>query len=147
MEVGEDVLVGARLVRIYGPDRWIGIGVGLAAGAGLAAMGLGWAGIGSTGAARWPTPWLIASIAVPIAIYLIAFAIIIPQSVAGAMAPFGDKAGAASEFTDPIVTEITAASTFWKANAEHQEYYRNNKAQGYCRAVIAPKLDKLGLDK
>ncbi len=47
----------------------------------------------------------------------------------------------------PIVTEISAASTFYPAEDYHQDYYRANASQGYCRMVIAPKLDKLGLEK
>jgi peptide-methionine (S)-S-oxide reductase len=54
-----------------------------------------------------------------------------------------DESGA---FNAPIVTEITAAGTFFEAEAHHQDYYRQNKNQGYCQIVIAPKLDKLGLD-
>ncbi len=53
---------------------------------------------------------------------------------------------AQADFRDPIVTEITPAGVFWKAESYHQDYYRNNPRQGYCRAVIAPKLDKLGMD-
>ena len=49
-------------------------------------------------------------------------------------------------FADPIVTELTQAGTFWPAEAYHQDYYRQNPGQGYCRVVIRPKLDKLGLD-
>ena len=45
----------------------------------------------------------------------------------------------------PIVTEITAAGTFWVAEDYHHDYYRQNKEQPYCRVVIASKLDKLGL--
>ncbi len=56
------------------------------------------------------------------------------------------KAAAAGDFRDPIVTEISAASTFYPAEEYHQEYYRQNKSEGYCRMVIAPKLGKLGLD-
>lgn len=48
-------------------------------------------------------------------------------------------------FSDPIVTEITDASTFYPAKAAHQGYYAGNASQGYCRMVIAPKLKKLGL--
>ena len=54
---------------------------------------------------------------------------------------------AQADFSDPIVTEITAAGTFYPAEDYHQDYYRANKNQGYCRAVIAPKLDKLDLEK
>jgi peptide-methionine (S)-S-oxide reductase len=55
-------------------------------------------------------------------------------------------ADASGHFTNPIVTEITAASTFYKAKQEHQDYYRRNSDQGYCRMVIRPKLQKLGLE-
>ncbi|EDP96607.1 peptide-methionine (S)-S-oxide reductase MsrA [Kordia algicida OT-1] len=49
-----------------------------------------------------------------------------------------------SEYYDaPIVTEITAAETFYEAEAEHQDYYRRNTEQGYCSFVITPKLTKL----
>lgn len=44
---------------------------------------------------------------------------------------------------DPIVTEITEASQFYPAEAYHQDYYNNNPRQGYCRAVINPKISKL----
>lgn len=43
------------------------------------------------------------------------------------------------------VTEITEASTFWVGEDEHQDFYRNHTEYGYCRAVIHPKLKKLGL--
>jgi peptide-methionine (S)-S-oxide reductase len=57
------------------------------------------------------------------------------------------KAAAQPKFPDPIVTEISPASTFYPAESYHQDYYRGNRQQGYCRYVIAPKLDKLGLEK
>jgi peptide-methionine (S)-S-oxide reductase len=43
---------------------------------------------------------------------------------------------------DPVVTEITPYTAFYKAEDYHQEYYRNNPGQGYCRMVIAPKMEK-----
>ncbi len=52
----------------------------------------------------------------------------------------------AGTYPDPIVTEVTAASTFYPAEDYHQEYYELNKNAGYCRYVIHPKLKKLGLD-
>jgi peptide-methionine (S)-S-oxide reductase len=55
-----------------------------------------------------------------------------------------DRSGA---FAAPIVTEIAEAGPFFPAEEYHQDYYRANKSQGYCRMVIAPKLDKLGLEK
>jgi peptide-methionine (S)-S-oxide reductase len=46
-------------------------------------------------------------------------------------------------WNNPIVTEVTAAPTFYKAEAYHQNYYENNPAQPYCNAVITPKVSKL----
>lgn len=48
----------------------------------------------------------------------------------------------AKVFDKKIVTEITALDVFYDAEAYHQNYYNNNKNQGYCVAVINPKLDK-----
>ena len=45
-------------------------------------------------------------------------------------------------YNDPIVTEVTAIDVFYMAEDYHKNYYQNNKNQGYCRAVINPKLDK-----
>lgn len=43
---------------------------------------------------------------------------------------------------DPIVTEITPFSAFYKAEDYHQNYLANNKKQPYCQMVILPKIDK-----
>jgi peptide-methionine (S)-S-oxide reductase len=43
---------------------------------------------------------------------------------------------------DPIVTEVVAAPEFYPAEEYHQDYFRRNPGQGYCRAVIAPKVAK-----
>ena len=43
----------------------------------------------------------------------------------------------------PIVTQVVAAPEFWPAEANHQEYYRRNPSQAYCRIVIEPKVAKL----
>ncbi len=48
----------------------------------------------------------------------------------------------AKVFADAIVTEVAMAPTFWQAEAYHQGYFRNHPNQGYCVAVIAPKLAK-----
>ncbi len=56
------------------------------------------------------------------------------------------KARAQTDCQDPIVTEITAAATFYPAENYHQDYYRQNKNRNpYCQMVIRPKLHKLGL--
>ena len=54
-------------------------------------------------------------------------------------------AGKSGEFKSPIVTEITQAGTFYKAEEYHQNYFNLNANAPYCRAVIWPKLNKLGL--
>lgn len=43
---------------------------------------------------------------------------------------------------NPIVTEVTTASTFYMAEDYHQEYFKNNPHAGYCQVVIAPKVAK-----
>jgi len=48
----------------------------------------------------------------------------------------------AKVFENPIVTEVTKFDVFYEAEAYHQNYYNNNKTQGYCMAVINPKLEK-----
>ncbi|MDD5718229.1 MAG: peptide-methionine (S)-S-oxide reductase MsrA [Candidatus Krumholzibacteria bacterium] len=45
-------------------------------------------------------------------------------------------------FDRRIVTEVKPLDVFYPAEAYHQDYYRQNPAQGYCQAVIAPKLAK-----
>jgi peptide-methionine (S)-S-oxide reductase len=42
----------------------------------------------------------------------------------------------------PIVTEVTPFKQFYMAEDYHQEYFKNNPFQGYCRAIIAPKVAK-----
>lgn len=48
----------------------------------------------------------------------------------------------AKVFDKKIVTEVTPFEAFYEAESYHQNYYNNNKNQGYCIAVINPKLDK-----
>ncbi len=43
---------------------------------------------------------------------------------------------------DPIVTQITPFTDFYRAEEYHQDYYRKNPYAGYCMAVIAPKVRK-----
>lgn len=49
---------------------------------------------------------------------------------------------AAALWPNPIVTEIAPLDTFYPAEDYHQEYFVNNPYQGYCMAVIAPKVAK-----
>lgn len=46
-------------------------------------------------------------------------------------------------FENPIVTEITAAGPFYKAEEEHQDYYNLHRSQPYCQVIIDPKVQKL----
>jgi len=48
----------------------------------------------------------------------------------------------AEAFDQPIVTEITPASVFYKAENYHQNYYNLNGNAPYCALVIQPKLEK-----
>ncbi len=53
-------------------------------------------------------------------------------------------------YDDPIVTELEPLEAFYPAEEYHRDYFRRNPNQGYCRAVIAPKVAKvrkLYLDK
>ena len=49
---------------------------------------------------------------------------------------------ASNAFGQPIVTQLMPFDQFYPAEAYHQGYYRANPYQGYCSAVIAPKLAK-----
>lgn len=40
----------------------------------------------------------------------------------------------------PIVTAVLPAPTFWPAEDYHQNYFARHPLQGYCQAIIAPKL-------
>lgn len=43
---------------------------------------------------------------------------------------------------DKIVTELSPAPEFFEAEEYHQNYYNEHPTQGYCYAVIAPKIEK-----
>lgn len=49
-------------------------------------------------------------------------------------------------FSKKIVTKISRLQTYYKAENYHQHYFINNPDQGYCQAVIAPKLQKIQSD-
>lgn len=48
----------------------------------------------------------------------------------------------AKVYSSPIVTTLEPFSEFYKAKDSHQNYYANNKSQGYCQMVIQPKIEK-----
>jgi peptide-methionine (S)-S-oxide reductase len=51
-----------------------------------------------------------------------------------------DEAGV---YSSPIVTEIVPAAVFYPAEAYHQNFFNENPRQGYCRAVVGPKVEKI----
>ncbi len=50
-----------------------------------------------------------------------------------------NKSGA---WDNPVITEISPYSTFYKAEDYHQNYFNQNGDEPYCRYVIQPKVDK-----
>jgi peptide-methionine (S)-S-oxide reductase len=53
-----------------------------------------------------------------------------------------DELDAEDIYGRPIVTEVRPAEPFYAAEDYHQEYFRKNPGQGYCVAVVAPKVRK-----
>jgi len=45
-------------------------------------------------------------------------------------------------FDNKIVTEIKQLETFYKAEEYHQDYFKLNDSQPYCKFVISPKVNK-----
>src|SRR5467141_2143215 len=50
------------------------------------------------------------------------------------------KMNADGIWSKPIVTEVVALTVFYPAEEYHQSYFRDNPEQGYCSAVISPKV-------
>ena len=44
---------------------------------------------------------------------------------------------------NPVVTELLPLEIFYPAEEYHQQYFAKNPTQGYCTAVINPKLVKI----
>jgi peptide-methionine (S)-S-oxide reductase len=68
--------------------------------------------------------------------------IILYSSEAQQAAAEKSKAEAQKHFSQRIVTEIVPLKKFYPAEDYHQDYYRQNPNQPYCRAVIRPKVEK-----
>jgi peptide-methionine (S)-S-oxide reductase len=45
-------------------------------------------------------------------------------------------------FDRPIITEVAAAGPFFKAEDNHQGYFRAHPEQPYCQYVVSPKVAK-----
>jgi len=50
---------------------------------------------------------------------------------------------AAGKFSSPIVTELVPFRVFYPADKHHQDYFRKNRSDPYCKIYIEPKLQKL----
>ena len=50
--------------------------------------------------------------------------------------------GGGKVWDDPIVTEVVPAVKFYPAEEYHQEFFKRNPHQGYCMAVVSPKVSK-----
>ena len=61
------------------------------------------------------------------------------ESIARAVIEEIEKAGI---WDAPVVTEVAPLTEFYPAEQYHQDYFRRNPGQGYCRVVIAPKVAK-----
>ena len=42
-----------------------------------------------------------------------------------------------------VVTEVVPLETFYEAESYHQDYFAKNPNQGYCLAVVSPKVAKV----
>ncbi len=51
-------------------------------------------------------------------------------------------ASAQGYFDAPIVTELSEAPEFFVAEEYHQDYFTQHPTQGYCYAVVGPKVEK-----
>jgi len=52
------------------------------------------------------------------------------------------KLNESKAFDSSVVTEISPFSAFYKAEADHQNYFTENGDQPYCQFVVAPKVEK-----
>jgi len=53
-----------------------------------------------------------------------------------------DELGRGDVFDRPIVTQLAPLPTYWPAEAYHQRYFERHPWQGYCMAVVGPKVTK-----
>lgn len=55
---------------------------------------------------------------------------------------YKNKLNADKVYENPVVTEITAYTNYFKAENYHQDYFALNGSQPYCNVVIKPKVEK-----
>lgn len=49
---------------------------------------------------------------------------------------------ASGKYPSKVVTQVLPAEKFYPAEEYHQNYFVLNPNQGYCRAVVGPKVEK-----
>jgi peptide-methionine (S)-S-oxide reductase len=42
----------------------------------------------------------------------------------------------------PVVTQVAPLEAFFPAEEYHQDFFAKNPNQGYCRAIVGPKVEK-----
>jgi peptide-methionine (S)-S-oxide reductase len=55
---------------------------------------------------------------------------------------FKNKLNEEKAYPNPLVTEISPFTVFYKAEGYHQNYFNENGGEPYCSLVIQPKVDK-----
>ncbi len=53
-----------------------------------------------------------------------------------------NEINASGKYPSRVVTEVTKFEKFFPAEDYHQNYFANNPSQGYCQAVVRPKVEK-----
>ena len=53
-----------------------------------------------------------------------------------------EELNSSGKYKSKIVTEVTKFSKFYPAEDYHQDYFVNNPGNGYCQAVVRPKVEK-----
>jgi len=51
-------------------------------------------------------------------------------------------ANASGNWSDPVVTEVVPADTFYRAEDYHMDYFTLHGEQPYCQMVVRPKVEK-----
>jgi len=120
-------LMAGKLTARIGLDRMVTIGCALGVAAGAIMAGLAWAGIQT-----------VAAIVAPMSLYFFAAALVLPNSTAGAIAPFPRMAGAASALVG-FVQMSAGAIAGWLAAALF-----NGTTRPLASLVLALGLASLG---
>jgi peptide-methionine (S)-S-oxide reductase len=55
---------------------------------------------------------------------------------------YKEKLSEENVWDNPIVTEISPISDFYRAEAYHHNYFELNPQNMYCQAVVRPKVEK-----